>query len=77
MYFYLLLKIWVKVLVKIKAKTSVVNTAKSFLIVLNNLQQLHLKNYFEKSNSKYSRNKDLVGNKIADNYKSFKKVTTK
>ena len=28
---------------KNKTKTSVVNTAKSFLIMLNNLQQLHLK----------------------------------
>ena len=37
------IKIWVKIFVKIYIKTYVVNTAKILLIMLNNLQQMHLK----------------------------------
>ena len=40
--FSLLLKIWVKILVK-KVKAEAENIVKNFLIILNNLQQMRLK----------------------------------
>ena len=40
--FSLLLKIWVKILVK-KVKAEAENIVKNFLIILNNLQQMCLK----------------------------------
>ena len=43
MEFNLLLKICVKILVKIPEKTKVVNIVRIFFIMLNNLQQMHLK----------------------------------
>ena len=41
--FYLLLEIWVKIFVKILLRVLAVSIAKKFLIMLNNLQQMHLK----------------------------------
>ena len=51
-----------------------VNTARKFLIMLNNLQQLHLKLLQEKLIQKTPEaTGDLIGNKIGEkNYKSFK-----
>ena len=43
MEFNLLLKICVKILAKIPEKTKVVNIVRIFFIMLNNLQQMHLK----------------------------------
>ena len=52
--FFLLLKILIKIFVKVSVKTQVLNTARDFLIMLNNLQQKHLK-MLQKINSKNSR----------------------
>ena len=38
--FFFLLKIWEKILIKIELKISVVNIARNFFIMLNNLQQM-------------------------------------
>ena len=40
---WLLLKIWVKILLKIQVKTYVLNTVKNFFTTQSNLQQIHLK----------------------------------
>ena len=58
---YLLLTIWVKILVKISVKTEVVNTATDFLIMLNNLQQIHLK--------LLQKETETVTNNFRDSYK--------
>ena len=58
---YLLLIILVKILVKISVKTEVVNTATDFLIMLNNLQQIHLK--------LLQKETETVTNNFRDSYK--------
>ena len=52
--FCLLLKMWVKILIKIQVKIEVVNIVRNFLIMLNNILQIHLK-LLKKSDSKNSR----------------------
>ena len=56
-----------KILVKISAKTWEVNIAGNLLIILNNLQQMHLKlpqkELFKKTAKATG---DLTGNKVAD-----------
>ena len=41
--FCLLLKIWIKITVIIRVKPLVVNKVRKFLIMLKNVQQMHLK----------------------------------
>ena len=50
---YLLLKILAKILVKIQVKTLVANTVKKFLIIIKNLQQMHLKLLLKDQFKKY------------------------
>ena len=50
---YLLLKICVKILVKIQVKTLVANTVNKFLIMIKNLQQMHLKLLLKDQFKKY------------------------
>ena len=52
--FCLLLKMWVKILIKMQVKIEVVNIVRNFLIMLSNMLQMHLKS-LKKSNFQNSR----------------------
>ena len=52
---YLLLKICAKILVKIQVKTLVANTVNKFLIMIKDLQQMHLKLLLKDQFKKYQK----------------------
>ena len=53
-----------------------VNTAKRFLIVLSNLQQIHLKNVSKRAIQKTAQaTGDLTGNKFADKITKMSKIS--
>ena len=53
--FFLLLKIWAKILLKIKLKTRVLNTVRNFLIIPNNPLEMNLKLYQKKQFKKQQK----------------------
>ena len=64
--FCLLLKIWVKMLVKSSVKTYAVSIIENFLIMLSNLQQMHLKLLQKEAVQKTAEgSSDFIDNKIA------------
>ena len=69
----LLLKIWEEILSKIEVKSWTGDIVKNFWIMLNNLQQMHLK-LFSKRVS-HSKNSNLIGKKIADKITSSSKTS--
>ena len=59
----LLQEIWAKMLVKVEDKTLLVNTARNFLIMLNNMPQMHLK-LFQKERFKRQQKQLVVSLEI-------------
>ena len=53
--FFLLLKIWAKIFLKIKLKTRVLNTVRNFLIIPNNPLEMNLKLYQKKQFKKQQK----------------------
>ena len=74
--FCLLLKIWVEIPVKVIVKAWAVNTVRNFLIVLKNLQQMHLK-LLQKEQFKKTAEAtgDIIGNKNADRITKVSKTS--
>ena len=65
--FFLLLKLRVRKLVKVSVKTWKENIARNFLIMLNNLQQMHSRTTSKRVIQKTAEETgDLIGNKISD-----------
>ena len=65
------LKIWVKVLVKLKAKVQTVNTVKNFLIMLNKKFKTSSKRVIQKTAEAAG---DIIGNKNADKMTRISKL---
>ena len=76
--FFFFCKIWAKRLLKIWVKTWAVNITKTFLIMLHNLPQKHLK-LLQKSSIEHSRNNGWFNcyENCGYNYKSLRKSTIK
>ena len=63
--YFFSLKIWIKILVKRKVKTWMVNIVRNVLVILNNLLQMYLKLFQKRVIQKTAEAPgDLIGNKF-------------